>query len=102
MKNRQFFFNSYGGVTVRVFACRYGVLYQLRQKGESADGHTKPGGRAGKACRFKTIRSRESLFTTDISPAGLMAVYNDLGQKPNNASVASGKGGSKNHHRRIA
>jgi uncharacterized Fe-S center protein len=30
-------------------------------------------------------------FTGDISPAGLMAVYNALGQKPDNASVASGK-----------
>jgi uncharacterized Fe-S center protein len=30
-------------------------------------------------------------FTSDISPAGLLAVYNALGQKPDNASVVSGK-----------
>jgi uncharacterized Fe-S center protein len=30
-------------------------------------------------------------FTSDISPAGLMAAYNALGQKPDNASVTSGK-----------
>jgi uncharacterized Fe-S center protein len=30
-------------------------------------------------------------FTGDISPAGLMAVYNALGQKPDNAAIASGK-----------
>jgi uncharacterized Fe-S center protein len=30
-------------------------------------------------------------FTSDISPAGLMAVYNALGQRPDNASVVSGR-----------
>jgi uncharacterized Fe-S center protein len=30
-------------------------------------------------------------FTSDISPAGLMAVYKALGQNPNNASVVSGR-----------
>jgi uncharacterized Fe-S center protein len=30
-------------------------------------------------------------FTGDISPAGLMAVYNALGQKPDSASIASGR-----------
>jgi uncharacterized Fe-S center protein len=30
-------------------------------------------------------------FTSDISPAGLMAAYNALGQKPDNASVVSGR-----------
>ncbi|GHV93731.1 hypothetical protein AGMMS50293_00510 [Spirochaetia bacterium] len=30
-------------------------------------------------------------FTTDISPAGLMMAYNALGQKPDNATIASGK-----------
>jgi uncharacterized Fe-S center protein len=30
-------------------------------------------------------------FTGDISPAGLMTVYNALGQKPDNAAVAQGK-----------
>ncbi|GHU57945.1 hypothetical protein FACS189444_0840 [Spirochaetia bacterium] len=30
-------------------------------------------------------------FTTDISPAGLMAAYNALGQKPDNTTIASGK-----------
>jgi uncharacterized Fe-S center protein len=30
-------------------------------------------------------------FTSDITPAGLMAVYNALGQTPNNASVVSGR-----------
>jgi uncharacterized Fe-S center protein len=30
-------------------------------------------------------------FTGDISPAGLMAVYNALGQKPGSASISSGK-----------
>jgi uncharacterized Fe-S center protein len=30
-------------------------------------------------------------FTSDISPAGLMAVYDALGQRPGNASIVSGK-----------
>jgi uncharacterized Fe-S center protein len=30
-------------------------------------------------------------FTTDISPAGLMSVYEALGRKPDNASIVSGK-----------
>jgi uncharacterized Fe-S center protein len=30
-------------------------------------------------------------FTSDISPAGLMAAYNALGQKPDSATIASGK-----------
>jgi uncharacterized Fe-S center protein len=30
-------------------------------------------------------------FTADISPAGLMAVYEVLGRKPDNASIASGR-----------
>jgi uncharacterized Fe-S center protein len=30
-------------------------------------------------------------FTTDISPAGLMAVYNALGQGPDSTSISSGK-----------
>jgi uncharacterized Fe-S center protein len=30
-------------------------------------------------------------FTSDISPNGLMAVYNALGQRPDNASVVSGR-----------
>jgi uncharacterized Fe-S center protein len=36
-------------------------------------------------------------FTSDISPAGLMAVYNALEQKPDNASINSGRVAVKLH-----
>jgi uncharacterized Fe-S center protein len=36
-------------------------------------------------------------FTTDISPAGIMSVYNALEQKPDSAAIASGKVAVKVH-----
>jgi uncharacterized Fe-S center protein len=40
---------------------------------------------------LQTDNPAKVYMTTDISPAGLMAVYEALGRKPDNASIVSGK-----------
>jgi uncharacterized Fe-S center protein len=77
MKNKQFF-------RVVTAGFLFAVMMSFASCAAKAQAQTNPPAP-------QTSGSSKVYFTSDISPTGLMAVYNALGQKPDSSSIAQGK-----------
>ncbi|MDR2741945.1 MAG: DUF362 domain-containing protein, partial [Treponema sp.] len=86
MNNKQFFLMAAVGlslsVTVSFTACAGRTAAQTVIQNPAVSPEPIEPGQAGPVTVY---------FTSDISPAGLMAVYEALGQGPDSASISSGK-----------
>jgi uncharacterized Fe-S center protein len=82
MKNRQILTIRVSGILFALMVSFAGCAGRSAVQANQETSSVVPAAPAGKATVY---------FTADISPAGLMAVYNALERKPDSATIASGK-----------